>query len=371
MTWGPWSSQLQYKDTQRGYLRVDNPSKERPPVQQFLDHGVKKCKEGEPFPTAVRWTARACKPNYPAGIEDCDEQTLDKWRANHYAMPPYQFKTSLGVVAADGEERPPNARERERLHGFKPGHTEGFLEATRVSLLGNSFHVIVVAHLLASWAVGMKYMKTIPDTAQLWERAGYKGRELGHELWTRGRSARHADAISAIPSEVPGTPCCSCPHGVPEDSDHNDCDFCEDRACDRCMTHVWNEDHYVHICPHCLEAPGVHRCGLGEERVTVISPPGLGEDVGEDEERILHLVQDEETVTELLQCTVPPDAYYDKLGELFTSWWPKANPALLTHMLSLLIAFDTATAFAMSFGNSESELPSSLSRKSKRSWLVR
>ena len=80
------------------------------------------------------------------------------------------------------------------------------------------------------------------------------------------------------------------------------------------MTHVWNEDHYVHICPHCLEAPGVHRCGLGDERVTVISPPEV-EAIGENEERVLHLIQDEETVTKLLQCTIPPDAYYDQLGD--------------------------------------------------------
>ena len=35
---------------------------------------------------------------------------------------------------------------------------------------------------------------------------------------------------------------------------------------------------------------------------------------------------------------------------LWRGWWPKANPKLLTHMMSVLIAFDTATAFAMSFG---------------------
>eukprot|EP00973_Karenia_brevis_P074204 10311506-Karenia_brevis.AAC.1 len=36
--------------------------------------------------------------------------------------------------------------------------------------------------------------------------------------------------------------------------------------------------------------------------------------------------------------------------ELWREWWPKADPLLLEHMMPVLIAFDTATAFAMSFG---------------------
>ena len=64
----------------------------------------------------------------------------------------------------------------------------------------------------------------------------------------------------------------------------------------------------------------------------------------------MHLVQDEEVIAELLHCAVPPDEYYEKLAELWKEWWPKADPEVLTHMMSVLIAFDTATTFAMSFG---------------------
>merc|ERR1712138_147008 len=53
---------------------------------------------------------------------------------------------------------------------------------------------------------------------------------------------------------------------------------------------------------------------------------------------------------ELHQCVVPPDEYYDELAKLWEQWWPEADPDLLEHMMSVLIAFDTATAFAMSFG---------------------
>ena len=67
----------------------------------------------------------------------------------------------------------------------------------------------------------------------------------------------------------------------------------------------------------------------------------------------MHLVQDEETIAELHQCVLPPDEYYDALKELWKCWWPEADPALLEHMMSVCIAFDTATAFAMSFGISK------------------
>ena len=65
---------------------------------------------------------------------------------------------------------------------------------------------------------------------------------------------------------------------------------------------------------------------------------------------ICHLVQDESVIDEIHQTLLPPDEYYDRLAELWSEWWPKSNPALREHMMSVLIAFDTATAFAMSFG---------------------
>ena len=149
---------LSHADSKRGFDYVKNPSAYRIPVDGFLDAGVTKCSSG-PFPTAVRWLPRSHPPDYPRGIEDCDPATLDKWEASHYAMSPYQFKRELGVVTADGTERPPNADERERLHGFASGHTRDFTEHERISFLGNSFPCIVIAYLLASVAVGVGYLQ--------------------------------------------------------------------------------------------------------------------------------------------------------------------------------------------------------------------
>ena len=67
-------------------------------------------------------------------------------------------------------------------------------------------------------------------------------------------------------------------------------------------------------------------------------------------DRVMHLVQDEETIAELHHIVLPPDQYYERLARKWETWWPKANKKLLEHMMSVLIAFDTATVFAMSFG---------------------
>ena len=94
--------------------------------------------------------------------------------------------------------------------------------------------------------------------------------------------------------------------------------------------------------------PGVHTYGLGE-RITVVSAPDVYEDVNDEQDRVLHLVQDEETIAELLYCVVPPDEYYEALALLWRKWWPKAHQNVLEHMMSVLIAFDTATTFCDEF----------------------
>jgi hypothetical protein len=95
--------------------------------------------------------------------------------------------------------------------------------------------------------------------------------------------------------------------------------------------------------------PGIHDYDLGE-RVTVVSSPDVYVDVNNSQDQLLHLVQDEETISELLYCAIPPDEYYEALAVLWRKWWPTADPKVLEHMMSVCIAFDTATTFAMSFG---------------------
>ena len=54
---------------------------------------------------------------------------------------------------------------------------------------------------------------------------------------------------------------------------------------------------------------------------------------------------------------VPPDEYYDLLEEkVWKVLFPNTTEGVLEHMKSVMIAFDTATAFAMSFGISKLSL---------------
>ena len=112
-------------------LRGDPPS-----LINILENGASKLENHKAkFPTAVKWIPRGRPPESPAGIDDCDQETLDRWAASEFAMPPYQFKRQHLVQPEWCDEcmewneppRPPNAEERERMHGFRTGHTARFL----------------------------------------------------------------------------------------------------------------------------------------------------------------------------------------------------------------------------------------------------
>jgi len=160
--------------TSRGdFVLIRNPDTEVIPAGELLGPGVFKTGPGK-FPTAVRWNPSPGRvPRKPAGIEQCDEETLEKWEKAEYAMAPYQFKKELGVTTLEGEHRPTNADEKEALHGYKRGHTAGYPEGQRLSFLGNTFHCVVVAKLLASWGVHSGYLRGVPHSHWLWQAAGY------------------------------------------------------------------------------------------------------------------------------------------------------------------------------------------------------
>ena len=226
-------------------------------------------------------------------------------------MAPYQFKKELGVVDKSGEERPPNAREREKLHGFKPGHTKGFSESRRISFLGNSFDCIAVAYLLAQWAYHCKYLSGKPFVEELCERAGYPTELNKERPWTA--------KICGIPCQnhcdvCQGTGYCIEEHG--HDGPHECPVFgilTKDQSQEQCCAiGVECSRTEVQSSP-CFTAralpvsdPGIHEYGLGEERITVISPP----EEEPNEDTIMHLIQDDELISELHSYTMPPDHYY-------------------------------------------------------------
>ena len=102
-------------------------------------------------------------------------------------------------MTADGKERIPNADEREKLLGFKSGHTAAFEETRRISFMGNTFHCVVIAYLLATWAVRVKYLTIIPDIKEKWQvaKADWPFRRLPVDevrMLTYGGSAEEEDA---------------------------------------------------------------------------------------------------------------------------------------------------------------------------------
>ena len=71
---------------------------------------------------------------------------------------------------------------------------------------------------------------------------------------------------------------------------------------------------------------------------------------------VYHLVQDRGVIESLFSEELPPDEYYDKLRDELTSLYPLADSELLDHLVPVINAFDTATAFAMSFGIAKFQL---------------
>jgi hypothetical protein len=73
-------------------------------------------------------------------------------------------------------------------------------------------------------------------------------------------------------------------------------------------------------------------------------------------EGIYHLAQDRPVIEKILEEELPPDEYYEALSLWMAREFPKADPALLEHLVPVVAAFDTATSFALSFGIAKFQL---------------
>ena len=142
------------------FHKVKLRSRRKPPISHWMPKGWSLTSATPRFPTFVRAIRREKPPYRPAGIETCDEATLNRWKAAKYIYPPYQFTIHNLVVNNHKQLVPPNSEIRERLMGYEVGHTFNCQktsarkgdpqawELARCSLIGNSFHCNVVAWLL-------------------------------------------------------------------------------------------------------------------------------------------------------------------------------------------------------------------------------
>ncbi len=124
------------------------------------------CQEGwikvdptRPFPTFTTSRPRERAGYKPAGVNQCSGDELDRWVADKYRYPPYQYMSKNCLINKRDELRLPSIEEKEYLMGFPVNYTqlcmaknnrrgEKYLD-TRHSLLGNTWSVPVVAWFIA------------------------------------------------------------------------------------------------------------------------------------------------------------------------------------------------------------------------------
>ena len=81
------------------------------------------------LPTFTRAIPRRRPPPDPAGIKQCDETTLRRWREDRMKFPPYTYLPQFLMRKIGGDEtRVASANEREVLMGFRRGYTKALFK---------------------------------------------------------------------------------------------------------------------------------------------------------------------------------------------------------------------------------------------------
>ena len=129
---------------------------------QFLEKGWRRVST-KALPTFTTSRPSSTPLRRPAGLKDCNKDELARWKEARHRFPPYQFKDCHCLQNHEGRLRPPNVVEREVIMGFPAGYTnqcfgkalQGTLdhEDCRLTLVGNSWHVGVIAWLLSQLLV--------------------------------------------------------------------------------------------------------------------------------------------------------------------------------------------------------------------------
>ena len=125
-------------------------------VSAFLEPGATMGAEKLPTFTTSRPSSKPMRK--PAGLKDCRSHEVARWQGDSHRFPPYQYKYKHCILH-QGTLRTPSVIEREAMMGFPSGYTVQCLKKSehdtmrhrdcRLTLLGNSWHVGVVAWLLS------------------------------------------------------------------------------------------------------------------------------------------------------------------------------------------------------------------------------
>eukprot|EP00438_Fugacium_kawagutii_P003204 Skav218049 [mRNA] locus=scaffold214:1185583:1189080:- [translate_table: standard] len=149
------------------------------PLREVIRSGWLKVDPEQAFPTFTTSRPRQHPGRKPAGIRSCDASELQRWEADSFRFPPYQYKLCHSLVNKNNELRIPSVEERESMMGFPPGFTASCAPKgqrsgtdymdTRLSLVGNSWAVPVVACLLAPLFWSLQWIPVL-HTSELLER---------------------------------------------------------------------------------------------------------------------------------------------------------------------------------------------------------
>ena len=111
------------------------------------------------LPTFTTSRPRSTPGRRPAGLHECQDHEVERWRQDKFRFPPYQYRDAAGLVNSCGTWRRPSVAEREVLMGFPVGYTAPCVakaeqrgeayEDSRLTLLGNSWQVGVIVWLLS------------------------------------------------------------------------------------------------------------------------------------------------------------------------------------------------------------------------------
>ena len=113
----------------------------------------------DPLPTFTTARPRSSPGYKPAGLQQCTKDERTRWVEDKFRFPPYQYRSAFCLINKQGLLRVPSIEEREVIMGFPRNYTmmcmgkqhqgsEAHMDC-RLSLIGNSWNVTVIAWLLA------------------------------------------------------------------------------------------------------------------------------------------------------------------------------------------------------------------------------
>ena len=85
----------------------------------FLEKGWSRTSQ-KPLPTFTTSRPSSKPLRRPAGLKDCNEEELQRWKEHSHRFPPYQYMHQHCLQDGKGSLRTPSVQEREAIMGFPP-----------------------------------------------------------------------------------------------------------------------------------------------------------------------------------------------------------------------------------------------------------